>query len=34
VKDPDGTFSTKPMYEFVRQLKDDPRWDSDEERHR
>ena len=27
-KNPDGTFSTKPMYEFVRQLKEDPRWDN------
>jgi hypothetical protein len=26
-KAPDGTFSTQPMYDFVRKLKDDPRWD-------
>lgn len=28
VKDPTtGAFSNKPMHEFVRELKDDPRWD-------
>jgi hypothetical protein len=29
-KGADGTWSTKPMHQFVRDLKDDPRWESTE----